>query len=150
MLKYTTLCYIEQDGKYLMLYRNKRKEDVNAGKWIGIGGHLEEGETPEECLVREALEETGLKLKDFKLRGKLHFHMDDIFEISYLYTCNSFEGELIECNEGELQWISKNQILDLPLWKGDYLFLNKLLEEEDFFEMKLVYKNDELIEWSIL
>lgn len=150
MLKYTTLCYIEQDGKYLMLYRNKRKEDVNAGKWIGIGGHLEEGETPEECLLREALEETGLKLKEFKLRGKLHFYMDDIFEISYLYTCNSFEGELIECDEGELQWISKNRILELPLWKGDYLFLNKLLEEEDFFEMKLVYKNDELIEWSIL
>lgn len=150
MLKYTTLCYIEQDGKYLMLYRNKRKEDVNAGKWIGIGGHLEEGETPEECLLREALEETGLKLKEFQLRGKLHFYMDDIFEISYLYTCNSFEGELIDCDEGELQWIAKNEILALPLWKGDYLFLNKLLEEEEFFEMKLVYKNDALIEWSIL
>lgn len=150
MLKYTTLCYIEKDEKYLMLYRNKRKEDVNAGKWIGIGGHLEEGETPEECLLREALEETGLRLKEFKLRGKLHFYMDAIYEISYLYTCTSFEGDLIDCDEGELKWIPKNQVLSLSLWKGDYLFLNKLLEEEDFFEMKLVYKNDELIEWSIL
>ena len=150
MLKYTTLCYIEKNEKYLMLYRNKKKNDINQGKWIGVGGHKEEGETIEECLLREVYEETGLKLLNFELCGKLHFYIDDIYEISYLYKSSAFEGNLIDCDEGKLEWISKRQVLNLDLWEGDYLFLNKLLNNESYFELKLVYKNDVLKEWSLL
>lgn len=150
MLKYTTLCYIEDEGKYLMLYRNKKKKDVNQGKWIGVGGHKEDRETMEECLLREVYEETGLKLLSYTLRGKLHFTIDDLFEISYLYTSNHITGKLIECDEGKLEWISKEQILQLNLWEGDYLFLEKLLNNDDYFEMELIYKNDRLVEWRFL
>ncbi len=150
MLKYTTLCYIEDEGKYLMLYRNKKKQDVNQGKWIGVGGHKEDGETIEECLLREVYEETGLKLLSYSLRGKLHFYIDDLYEVSYLYTSNNFLGTLIDCDEGKLEWISKEQVLQLKLWEGDYLFLEKLLNNDDYFEMELIYKNDRLIEWRFL
>lgn len=150
MLKYTTLCYIEKDGKYLMLYRNKKKKDINQGKWIGVGGHREENESIEECLLREVYEETGLKLLSYQLCGKLHFYIDDLYEISYLYTSNYFEGEIIDCEEGSLEWISKDKILQLKLWEGDYLFLEKLLNQDDYFELKLVYKEDRLIEWRFL
>lgn len=150
MLKYTTLCYIEHDDQYLMLYRNKKKNDINQGKWIGVGGHKEEDETIEECLLREVFEETGLKLHSYQLCGKLHFYIDDLYEISYLYTSNDYEGKMIDCDEGKLEWVPKNQILQLKLWEGDYLFLQKLLNQDAYFEMKLVYKNDHLVEWGLL
>ncbi|MDE6660873.1 MAG: 8-oxo-dGTP diphosphatase [Anaeroplasmataceae bacterium] len=149
-MEYTTLCYIEKEDKYLMLYRNKKKNDINQGKWLGVGGHKEERETMEECLLREVYEETGLKLLNYKLCGILHFYIDDLYEVSYLYTSTDFEGSLIDCSEGILEWIPKSEVLNLPLWKGDYLFLNKLLNNEPYFEMKLVYVNDELIEWGYL
>ena len=118
----TTLCYIEKDNCYLMLYRNKRKVDINKGKWIGVGGHLENGETKDECLVREVYEETGLTLNSFKFRGEIVFYIDDIIEISYLYTSNDFSGILKECDEGILKWIPKDEVLDLPLWEADPIF----------------------------
>lgn len=150
LLNYTTLCYIEKEDKYLMLYRNKKKNDLNQGKWIGVGGHKEDHESIEECLLREVYEETGLRLLQYELCGKLHFYIDDFYEICYLYKSTDFIGNLIECDEGKLEWIPKNMILDLALWEGDYLFLNKLLHNEGFFEMKLVYKKDLLKEWSLL
>lgn len=149
-MKNTTLCYIEADGKYLMLYRNKKKKDINKGKWIGVGGHQEPDEAIDECLLREVKEETGLELLDYKLCGRLYFHIDALNEVCYLYKSDSFRGEIIDCDEGILKWISKDEILNLSLWEGDHLFLKKLLNNDDYFEMKLVYKNDKLIEWSII
>lgn len=149
MLKYTTLCYIENENNYLMLYRNKKKIDINKGKWIGVGGHFLNNETKEECLIREVKEETGLDLIEYRLCGKLHFYIDDLFEICYLYKASKFKGDIISCDEGDLKWIPKNEILDLNLWEGDYLFLEKLLNDEDYFEMKLVYINDKLMEYEV-
>jgi len=143
----TTLCYIEKDDSYLMMLRNKKKIDLNKGKWIGVGGHFEEGESPDECLIREVYEETGLALKEYRLRGIITFVSDEWdSEYMFLYTATSFEGELKECNEGTLKWIPKNQIPDLNLWEGDKAFLKKLFDEDEFFTMKLVYKKDQLIE----
>ncbi|MDE7264627.1 MAG: 8-oxo-dGTP diphosphatase [Anaeroplasmataceae bacterium] len=146
----TTLCYIEQNEKFLMLYRNKKKKDINHGKWIGVGGHKEQDESIEECLLREVYEETGLRLTNYTLCGKLHFYIDNIYEVSYVYKGNSFEGTLSACDEGHLEWIPKEKIMDLELWEGDYLFMNKLINHEGYFEMKLVYKQNKLIEWQIL
>ena len=140
----TTLCYIEQDNCYLMLYRNKKEIDINKGKWIG-GGHLEKGETPDECLIREVFEETGLTLNSFKLRGEIIFYIDDVIETSYLYTANDFSGILKECDEGILKWIPKEEVLKLSLWEADPIFLKKLMNDEPFFKLKLVYKNDILL-----
>lgn len=146
-MKMTTLCYIEKDDCYLMLHRVKKKQDINAGKWIGVGGHLEEGESPEECLVREVYEETGLSLKRYCFRGLITF-VSDVCEqeMMCLFTADDFEGELTECNEGELKWVPKSEVLELPTWEGDALFLKRLLEEEKkFFSMKLIYEGDTLV-----
>ena len=145
-LIFTTLCYIEQDGKYLMLHRNKKKDDINKNKYIGIGGHLEHGETPEECIVRETLEETGLKLENPVLRGMITFVMDEVTEHSFLYTCDAFSGSIHVCTEGELEWIEKDKVLEVPLWEGDKIFLPLLGTEERFFNLKLVYEKDVLKE----
>lgn len=118
----TTLCYIEKDGKYLMLYRNKKENDINNGKWLGVGGHIKEGETPEECIVREIKEETGLTALDVKAAGTVKFISPEYSEIMYLFGCERFEGELIPCDEGKLEWIEKEKILKLPLWEGDKIF----------------------------
>ena len=144
-MKKTTLCYIEKDDSYLMLYRNKKKVDINKNKWIGVGGHLLENETPDECLLREVYEETGLTLLDYKLRGEIIFYIDDLIETSYLYTANKFDGEIKECDEGELRWVKKSELFDLPMWEADPLFLRKLINDEEFFRIKLVYINDKLI-----
>lgn len=141
----TTLCYIEKNDCYLMLYRNKKKIDINKGKWIGVGGHFEDGEDADSCLIREVLEETGLILKSYELRGKIVFHIDDLVEVCYVYTASDFSGVIKECDEGELRWIPKDEILDLPLWEADPLFLKKLMNDEPFFKLTLVYKNDVLI-----
>ena len=121
---FTTLCYVEKEGKYLMLHRTKKEHDINKDKYIGIGGHIEHGETPTECIKREALEETGLILKNPRLRGLITFVIDDTDEYSFLYTCTDFEGTLSECQEGDLEWIEKERIFDLPLWEGDKVFFN--------------------------
>ena len=146
-MKETTLCYIELDGKYLMLYRNKKPQDPNAGKWIGVGGKLEEGETPEQCLVREVREETGLELKKFRCRGKIFFrsdHWED--EIMYLYTATEFQGEILkDCSEGELRWIPFEEIPGLKLWEGDRIFLKELLAGRDDIQLELRYEGEKLV-----
>ncbi len=149
-MKPTTLCYIENDGKYLMLHRTKKEKDCNKGKWIGVGGAFKKGETPEECLLREVKEETGLSLTDYALRGILTF-VSDIWESEYifLYTATGFTGTLCECDEGDLAWIEKEKIPGLELWEGDRLFLELLESESGLFSMKLEYKGDELVAHSV-
>ncbi|MDD6038669.1 MAG: 8-oxo-dGTP diphosphatase [bacterium] len=143
---FTTLCYVEQDGKYLMLHRTKKENDMNKDKYIGIGGHIEHGETPTECIVREAMEETGLRLINPRLRGLITFVIDDIDEYTFLYTCDEFEGELRSCNEGDLEWIDKNRLNELPLWEGDKVFFDLLDSQHTFFSLKLVYVHGKLVE----
>lgn len=146
-MRNTTLCYIEQDDKYLMLLRNKKKVDENKGKWIGVGGKFIEGESPEECLVREVYEETGLRLLDYKLRGIVTFVSDEWgCEYMHLFTSKRFEGELITCDEGDLEWIPKDEVLKLNLWEGDRAFLKLLYEDAPFFSMKLTYQGDNLVD----
>lgn len=147
----TTLCYIENDGKYLMLYRNKKHNDINKGKYIGVGGKFEAGESPEECLIREVMEETGLELLSHKFRGIVTFcsPLSDT-EYMFLYTSDSFKGTLKECNEGNLEWVQKENLLSLSLWEGDKIFLEELLKNSPFFSLKLVYdKDDKLIDSTL-
>lgn len=147
MKENTTLCYIEQDDNYLMLLRNKKQTDLNKGKWIGVGGHFEEGESPEECLIREVYEETGLTLTEYSFRGIVTFVSDEWgTEYMHLFTARGFSGEVKECNEGTLAWIPKSEILDLNLWEGDRVFLKLLFEDAPFFSLKLTYHGDELID----
>lgn len=153
----TTLCYIEQDNKYLMMHRVKKEKDINKDKYIGVGGHFEYGESPDECLLREVKEETGLTLLEYKARGVVTFIYGDknrpeerIVEYMHLYTATEFEGEFIDCDEGELEWIEKSAIYELPIWEGDKIFFRLLEEREDYFSLKLVYsETDELIETEI-
>lgn len=145
-MKQTVLVYIEQNNKYLMLYRNKKEKDINKNKYIGIGGHVEEGETPDVTLIREVKEETGLNLLSFIKRGIVYFVLNGYVEEMHVYTSNNFEGEMIECNEGELIWVNKNEVLNLPIWAGDKYFLKHLLEDDKYFTMKLVYEDDNLVE----
>lgn len=150
-MKMTTLCYIEKEGKYLMLHRVKKHHDINAGKWIGVGGHVENGETPEECLLREVKEETGLTLTAYRLRGLVTFLSDACEpELMCVFTADAFDGELIECDEGELAWVEKSDVLGLPTWEGDRVFLERLLSgDERFFSIKLRYEGDKLVEKKI-
>ncbi len=143
----TTLCYIEKDNKYLMLHRTKKQNDLNEGKWIGVGGKFEKGETPEECLLREVREETGLILTKYRLRAIITFISNEWgTEYMYLFTANEFEGELICCDEGDLEWVDKNKILNLNIWEGDRIFLKKMIEHDNFFTLKVVYEGDKLVE----
>lgn len=149
-MKLTTICYIEKDEKYLMLHRTKKKNDMNQGKWLGIGGKFEENETPEECIIREVKEETGLTLKSYKLRGIVTY-ISNQYETEYMYifTSNDFEGKLIECNEGDLKWIPINELLNLKMWEGDPIFLKKLQENDKFFTVKFIYNGDKLIKYDL-
>ncbi|MBE6086209.1 MAG: 8-oxo-dGTP diphosphatase [Selenomonas ruminantium] len=143
----TTLCYIERDGKYLMMHRVKKEHDINKDKWVGIGGHFEADESPEECLLREAKEETGLTLTDYKQRGIITF-MSDRWQTEYmfLYTASAYEGEIGECNEGTLEWIDKEKVYELPLWEGDKIFFRLLEEQRPHFSLKLRYVGEALVE----
>ena len=149
----TTLCYIEKDNKYLMLHRVKKQHDINKDKYIGVGGHFEYGESPDDCLKREVLEETGLTLLSYTPRGIVTFIYGNantpderIVEYMHLYTASEFTGELINCDEGELVWIDKDKVFDLPIWEGDKIFFRLLNERKDYFSLKLVYsETDELI-----
>lgn len=144
----TTLCYIEKDDCYLMLHRVSKKKDVNKDKWIGVGGHFQKNESPEECLLREVKEETGLTLTNYRFRGIVTFICDKIDEAEYmhLFTADGFEGELTECDEGTLEWVPKSEICNLNLWEGDLIFLRLLNEDAPFFSLKLAYRGDTLIE----
>ena len=143
----TTLCYIEQGDSYLMLHRTTKKNDENHDKWIGVGGHFELGESPEECLLREVREETGLTLTSYKFRGIVTFVSDDNpAEYMCLFTADKWTGEMIECDEGQLEWIKKAQFMNLEHWEGDLIFLDLLEKGAPFFSLKLVYKNQKLVE----
>lgn len=144
----TTLCYIEKDDKYLMLHRVKKQNDLNEGKWVGVGGKFEPEESPEECLLREVKEETGLTLTEYKARGVITFISDKWgCEYMHLFTATGFEGELVEeCVEGELEWVPKSEVLNLRLWEGDKIFLKLLEERDEYFSLKLRYEGDMLAE----
>ena len=142
----TTLCYIERNGSYLLLHRTKKEHDFNRDKWIGVGGKFEEGESPEECLLREVKEETGLTLLSWRWHGIVTFVSDEYpSEYMYLYTSSDFEGEPGECDEGDLEWVPAPQIFGLPLWPGDRIFLRLMQEGEPFFSLKLCYSGDRLV-----
>ncbi len=146
----STLCYLEKDDKYLMLLRNKKEHDVNEGKWIGVGGKCEKGESPEECIIRETFEETGIKLENLKMRGVLTFSSEGWEdEYIFVFTSDKFSGSITDCNEGELRWIDKDKIMDLNLWDGDRIFLKIMLESDEFFSIKLSYKGDEIVDQQL-
>lgn len=143
----STLCYIVKDGKVLMLHRVKKKNDINHDKWIGIGGKFEPEEAPEECILREAKEETGLTLTSWRCRGVVTFLQEGgEGEYMYLFTADDFTGELIECDEGDLQWVSLEFLDALPTWEGDRIFLNLLWQNAPFFLLTLRYQGDRLVE----
>lgn len=151
-MKNTTLCYIKQNNAYLMLHRTKKIGDPNAGKWIGIGGHMEDGESPEECVVREVREETGLILKEYRYRALVTF-TSDLYgtEYMHLFTADKFEGSITDnCEEGELEWIESDKIMELPMWEGDRMFI-PLIKDDDtgFFSMKLIYESDKLVDCDL-
>ena len=142
-MKNTALCYIEKDNKYLMLHC--KKQNANNDKWLGVGGKFEDKESPEDCVLRETLEETGLTLTSYAYRGIVTF-VSDIYETEYmhLFTANEWTGEIKECDEGELVWVDKDKIFSLPIWEGDKLFLKLLDDKADFFSLKLCYTGNTL------
>ena len=149
-MKNTTLCYIEKDGKYLMLHRSNKKKDGSGGKWMGIGGHFEEGESPYDCVIREVKEETNLILINPKYRAVVTFASDEYeSEQMHLFTCEEFTGKIGKCDEGELCWIDKKELKKLNMWNGDIIFLDLLEGKNDFFSLKLTYKGEELQEYFI-
>ena len=142
----TTLCYIERGDEYLMLHRVKKENDINRDKWIGLGGKFKEDESPEECLLREVYEESGLRLTSWRYRGIVTFvNTKCSSEFMHLFTADAFEGTVGPCAEGELEWIKKSELMKLTLWEGDRIFLRLLDSNEPFFSLKLSYDGDELI-----
>lgn len=148
---HSTLCYLECDGKYLMMHRVKKKNDMNIDKWIGVGGKFEEGETPFECARREIFEETHLLVSSLHYRGIVTFVSDKYgAEYMHLFTANEFSGELnTECNEGELVWIDKSKVYNLPIWEGDKIFFKLLENNAPFFSLKLSYEGDRLVNHTL-
>ncbi len=147
----TTLCYIEKDDCYLMLHRVRKENDINHDKWIGVGGKFKDGESPEECLLREVREETGFELLDYRLRGIITFTSDRWeTEYMYLYTADKFTGTQTDCDEGELVWVRRDELDSLTLWEGDRIFLKLLAEDSPFFSLKLRYKGETLEEKTVV
>ncbi len=146
-MKQTTLCYIEKDNCYLMLHRIKKENDENKDKWIGIGGKFEDKESPEDCVLREALEETGLTLTSYRYRGIVTF-VSDIWPTEYmhLFHADGFRGEVKSCDEGVLEWLPKSDLYSLPMWEGDRIFLELLDKDVPFFSLKLCYHGETLTE----
>ncbi len=145
-MKNTSLCYIEREGKYLMLHRTKKVNDENHDKWIGVGGKFEEGESPEECMLREVQEETGLTLTAWRYRGIVTFVSDEWGgEYMHLFTADGYAGQIRSCDEGELEWIEKQRLQALPIWEGDKIFLRLLDSEQPFFSLKLCYHGERLV-----
>ena len=150
-MRQTTLCYIEKGGQYLMLHRVRKENDENKDKWIGIGGKFEDRESPEDCVLREVKEETGLTLTEYRYRGLVTF-VSDRWETEYmhLFTATGYTGTLrADCDEGELAWIDKKALLELPLWEGDQIFLRLLDQGAPFFSLKLVYEGERLVSSSL-
>ena len=151
MAKLSTLCYIEQNGRYLMLHRTVKKNDVNKDKWIGVGGHFEEDESPEECLLREVKEETGYTLTSYQYRGLVTFISGNgVTEYMSLFMADGFEGEAVSCDEGDLEWVEIDKVYDLNLWEGDRIFLRLLEERREFFSLKLVYDGRDTLIYAAL
>ena len=150
-MRLTTLCYIQRAGCYLMMHRVKKSQDENAGKWIGIGGHVEENEAPEEGMRREIAEETGLTVSNLRLRGIITFILPDWGnELTFLYTADTEKEALPECPEGVLKWVPVQDVPNLPLWEGDRVFLPLLQSREDCFSLKLIYQaGGDLIGWTL-
>ena len=145
-MRNTTLCYIERDGKYLMLHRTAKAVDENKDKWIGVGGKFEEGESPEDCLLREVKEETGLTLTHWDYRAIVTFVSEEWgTEYMHLFTADAYTGELRACDEGSLEWVDKARVKDLPLWEGDLLFFELIDRPGPFFSLKLVYQGENLV-----
>ena len=145
----TTLCYLEQDGAWLMMHRIKKEQDLNKYKWIGVGGKFEPFESPEECLCREVREETGLTLRRWQYRGIVTFVLDQLTEYMHLFTADRWEGEMIPgdaCREGVLEWVPKSRVPQLPIWEGDKIFFRLLEQQRPFFSLKLVYRRDRLVQ----
>ncbi|MCI8857879.1 MAG: 8-oxo-dGTP diphosphatase [Clostridiaceae bacterium] len=146
-MKNVTLCYLDRGDAYLMLHRVKKKNDINHDKWIGVGGKFEDKESPEECMLREAFEETGLTLTDYQYRGIVTFVSDEYeTEYMHLFTASAWSGEMSECNEGILEWVPKNQVPELPIWEGDKIFFRLIAENRPFFSLKLSYSGDILVD----
>ena len=145
-MRNTSLCYMERGGSYLMLHRVKKTVDENKDKWIGIGGKFEEGESPEDCVLREVREETGLTLRSWRYRGIVTFVSDEWgTEYMHLFTSDDFTGTLRECDEGVLEWVPKDRLGELNLWQGDAIFLRLIEQDAPFFSLKLSYKGDDLV-----
>ena len=142
----TTLCHIEKDGKYLMLHRVKKQDDLNQDKWVGIGGKFIDKESPEECNAREVAEETGLTLNSCRYCGIVTF-VSDKWETEYMHIFHSddFSGTLIDCDEGVLEWVDKQALYDLPIWEGDKIFLRLIEQKAPFFSLKLEYVGEKLV-----
>ena len=150
-MKNTTLCYIEKDGAYLMIHRIKKKNDENHDKWIGVGGKFEAGETPFDCARREILEECGVKVPSLRYRGIVTF-VSDLYgtEYMHLFSACGYEGEIdYECDEGNLEWVKKERVPELPIWEGDKIFLSLLDTEDRFFSLKLEYQGDTLVSHTL-
>lgn len=146
-MKQTTLCYLERDGKYLMLHRVKKANDASHDKWIGVGGKCEKDESPDECMMREVKEETGFDIQHWVYRGIVTF-ISDVWPCEYmhLFTADRWDGEQILCDEGDLEWVDKQKLFDLTLWPGDRIFLRLLQDSQaPFFSLKLVYQGDDLV-----
>ena len=151
MTKLSTLCYIEKDNQYLMLHRTVKENDVNKDKWIGVGGHFEQDESPEECLLREVKEETGYTLTSYRFRGIVTFVSGTgVTEYMSLFTADAFTGEPIPCDEGELEWVDKAQIQNLNIWEGDKIFFRLMEEDRPFFSLKLVYDGEDRLVYTSL
>ena len=149
-MKNTTLCYIEKDDAYLMLHRVKKVNDENHDKWIGVGGKFEAGESPEDCLLREVKEETGLELTDYCYRGLVTFVSDEWgTEYMHLFTATGFEGKMKTCDEGKLVWVPKSEIENLNIWEGDKIFFRLLVKSDKFFSLKLTYQGDVLVKSEV-
>ena len=141
----TVLCYLKKNEQYLLLFRNKKANDMNEGKWMGVGGHIEENETKDQAAIREVFEETGLHVHSLSCAGEVLFINDDYQEIMYLYEIVDFSGEMIECNEGELKWVPFKDIYNYPMWEGDKEFLPLLINHAPYFKMSLIYKYKGLV-----
>lgn len=146
----TSLCYIERGEQYLMLHRVKKQNDQNHDKWIGIGGKFEPGESPEDCVLREVREETGLTLKHWRYCGIVTFVLADWTEYMHLFCADGFEGTLRECDEGVLEWIDKSALRALPMWEGDKIFLDLMQAHRPFFSLKLVYDEADVLRAAVL
>ncbi|QTU83241.1 8-oxo-dGTP diphosphatase [Carnobacteriaceae bacterium zg-C25] len=146
-----TLCYIDNGREYLLLHRNKKEQDIHHGKWIGVGGKFEAGETPQECVVREVFEETGLTIQNPDLKGFIMFPKFDGTNDwgVFVFVAKTFTGHLIQSDEGDLEWVAYHHVLDKPTWKGDTLFLKWLLTDQSFFSAKIIYENGEFVTYSV-